>query len=195
MIIKRIMSKEEKEKIESKKRKTIVIVMTIIMVLSSLGYVFMSQNRERTGKTKMNYNGIDFNLREDGWHFQIEGLDFVTIYSPKDTENISAAIFLNAWDYYGKPLYFSRDSPQEGIIEIEKNLNRIASRMQYACLDENCSEFAVKNCSSDNIIVIKESEKNETFISQEDNCIVINALPSEIVRASDKFLYKILGLN
>ncbi|MEM4271120.1 MAG: hypothetical protein QXO70_03445 [Candidatus Pacearchaeota archaeon] len=194
MIIKRIMSKEEKEKIESKKRKTIVIFMAVIMVLSSLGYVFMSQNRERTSKTKINYRGIEFNLREDGWHFQIEGFEFVTIYSPKDTENISATIFLNAQDYYGKPLYFSRDSSQEGIIEIEKNLNRIASRIQYACLDENCSEFAIKNCSSNNIIIIKEI-KNETFISQEDNCIFINALSGEIVRASDRFLYKILGLN
>jgi hypothetical protein len=195
--MKKIASKEEKEKSESRKRRIIVIAVGVIMVLSTLGYSFMSFGRggEQGRKTKSSYRGIDFNLGEYGWNFEVQGLQFITQYLPEDTENISASIFINAQDYYGKPLYFSYESLQEGVREIESNLNGIASRMQYACLYENCSQYAIKNCTSDNIIIIQESKENETFISQEDNCVTISASLGEIARASDRFLYKILGIN
>jgi len=193
----RIISREEKEKTEGRKRRTIVIIVGVIMILSTLGYSFMSFGRggEQGGKTKSSYKGTEFKLDEYGWNFEIQGLEFVTQYLPEDTENISANIFINAQDYYGKPLYFAYESLQEGVREIESNLNEIASRMQYACLDENCSQYAIKNCTVDNIIIIKQGEENETFISQGDNCIIISAQSNEIVRASDRFLYKIFGIN
>lgn len=194
--MKKIASREEKEKSEGRKRMIIVIIVGIIMVLSTLGYSFMSFGRggEQGGKTKASYGGTDFWLDEYGWNFEVQGLKFLTQYLPEDTENISASIFINAQDYYGKPLYFSYDSLQEGVREIESNLNDLVARMQYACLEENCSQYAIKNCTSDNIIIIKQ-EENETFISQEGNCVIISAQLDEVVRASDRFLYKMFGLN
>jgi len=186
----KIMPNEENEKAEGRKRRIIVIVVSAIMLLSTLGYSFMGFGKGP--KTKENYKGIDFELMEDGWHFGIQGINFVTMYLPSETENISADILISAQDYAGKPLYFSPDSLYEGVREIEKNLYFIAERMQYACLDYNCSSYAVKNCTTDSVILIKPG--NETIISQDENCILITASQSEVVRASDKLLFKILGL-
>lgn len=190
----KIISKEEKEKSESKKRRIIVIIVSAIMLLSTLGYSFMSFGG-KGNKNRVNYKGIEFNLNEYGWNFEIQGFSFLTSYLPGETENISINIIATAQDYYQKPLYFSLDSQQEGIREIETNLNPIVSRMQYACLEENCTEYAIKNCSVDNIITITSNDKNESFISQEGKCISISASNGEMARASDRFLFKILGLN
>jgi hypothetical protein len=118
-------------------------------------------------------------------------MEFLTQYLPEDAANITVNISLTAQDYLDQPVYFTTDSLTEGIREVETNLYNIAFRMQYACLTENCSEYAIKNCTEDYIISIKEA--NETFISQEDKCINIEARQGEVIRASDRFLYKIFG--
>jgi len=125
----------------------------------------------------------------------MSGGEFSTQFTPEDTQNISAPIFKNLYSYSGKPLFFSGESP--GKQEIARNLIDFLSRYpQDACIDNYeklCKEDSpIKNCSQDNIIIFQE--KNETEISQEENCIFISALYSEQIRASDAFIFKILEL-
>jgi len=186
-----ISSEEQRALKEARKRKIMVIVIGIILVLSILGSYY-GLSEERNTK-KIEYKGINFVLEEDGWHFSISGYEFSTFYNPLETENISIAIQNDINNYAGMPLYFSDDSLHEGIGEIEKNLYDLVSRAQFACFTENCTQYAVKNCT-DNIIIIQESKNNETFIKQEENCIFITAPSNEILMACDRFLFKILGL-
>ena len=185
------MSPEERAAKETKQRRIIVIIISVVMILSTLGYSLGGFGGG--SKNKIKYKGITFELQEDGWHFALSGIDFVTIYNPLETENVSTAIFRTANDYAGKPLYYSDDSSIEGVQEINNNLGKIISRIQPTCMTANCTEFVRKNCTSDNIMIIKQG--NETFINQKENCIFIYAIPGEMTRASDKFLFRILGLQ
>lgn len=190
--MKKIINKEERERKENSTKRTLVIIVGVILLLSTLGYSFISFGGKNQENEK-EYGGIKFSLDENGWNFEIQGIKFNTLYLPDETANISSEINLTAQDYYGKPVYFSKESEAEGIREIETNLYSIAERMQLACLDENCTEYAVKDCSIDNVIIIKRNAENESFISQKDKCITISAMPGDIARASDRFLFKIIG--
>lgn len=183
-------SVEQKVLRETRKRKIMVIAIAVILIFSVLGsyYGLSSEGKEN----KIEYRGVDFVQQEDGWHFEISGYGFVTFYNPLETENISIVMQNDINNYVGKPLYFSDDSVREGIGEIEKNLYPIVSRTQFACYTENCTQYVVKNCT-DNIIIIQESSDNKTFIKQEENCIFITSPSNEILMASDRFLFKILG--
>jgi len=189
--MRKILSAEQEALKEARKRKIMVILISAVLVLSILGSYYGLENRESKGKVK--HKGIVFTLGEDGWHFSVFGYNFVTAYNPLETENISILIKMNINDYAGNPLYFSDNSEYGGISEIERNLYSAVSRMQFACYTENCTEYAVKNCT-DNLVVIQESKDNETFIKQEENCIFISAPSNEILKACDRFLFKILGL-
>ena len=186
-----IMSPEERAVKEAKQRRIIVIIISVVLILSTLGYSLRGFGGG--SKNKIKYKDVTFGLQEDGWHFALSGIDFVTTYNPLETENVSAPIFMTANDYAGKPLYYSDDSSVEGMREIAQNLDKIISRMQPTCMTVNCTEFVRKNCTSSNIIIIRQT--NETFINQKENCISIYASPGEMIRASDKFLFKILGLQ
>jgi len=189
--MRKIVSQKEKEQSEAKKSRIIVIIVSTILLFSILGYSFKGFNTDNN--EKKTYGNLEFELTQNGWQFNVEGMSFIMQYLPEETMNISANMTLNVQDYVNQPLYFSTESLQEGIRELEGNMYNFVFRMQYACLSENCTEYAIKNCTNDKIIVIKEA--NETFISQEDNCITIHTALEETVRASDRFLYKIFGFN
>jgi len=193
------MTKEEIEKKETKNKLVIGIVLVIIMVLSTLGYAILSSEKE-ISREKLEYNGIKFTQTEGGyWQFQAQGISFLTQYAPKDTENISSAIFIGPGNYAGKTLYFiGEEAPSKS--EIILNFNgRLVSRVQpgSVCLKANedkCNnDTPVKDCSTDNIIIIEES--NETKITQDENCVTIAAPYQEQARAADAFIFKILGVQ
>ena len=99
-------------------------------------------------------------------------------------------------NYYNKPLYISSEN-SEIANEIYKNLfyyNQIVQRIQNACLEgEGCEgNLPIKNCE-DNIIIFKESENNE--IIQEKNCVFIKGKKEDLVKLSDDFLFKIIGIT
>jgi hypothetical protein len=194
--MKKIETAGEKEKREARNRLIIGIILVGIMVLSTAGYAFFS-NERTNGSTNngesLDYNGLIFEKGNDGyWHTAIQGYNFSFSFNPKETENISGYIFLKLNSYANKPLYFSSGSNALGIGEITRNIGNFVERVQYVCVS-NCSEdLPVKNCS-DNIISIEDS--NETSIKQEENCSYILARYDDVLKASDKFIFKILGIN
>ncbi len=97
-----------------------------------------------------------------------------------------------------KPLYFVGDQ-SEGFSEIDRNLReRFVLRTSPACLSkEDClGDYAIKNCSIDNIIVIDEagSEDSEQ-IYQKENCIFISASFMNQTKYSDAFYLISLEFN
>lgn len=192
--MRKILTQGEKEKKDTRNKVIIGLILVGIMVLSTAGYSFFSGSREEV--KKINYNGVEFILNENNlWQFKIQDFEFLTQNNPKDTENISVLIFKTANDFYGKPLFFLGKGTAKQ--EIAQNLKNFALRMQDACIkdyEEVCEEDApIKNCSQDNIIIIKEA--NYTEISEEENCVFILSPYEEQVRVADAFVFKILGVR
>lgn len=189
--MRKIITIKERERKETRSKLVVGLVLVAIMILSSVGYAFYNTGREEI--KKLNYGGIKFTLKEDNlWHFNIQGQEFSTLYNPEQIENISSFILLNIQAYAQKSLYFSYDSERQGINEINRNIGRFATRTQYVCLD-NCTEnWPIKDCS-ENIIIIKESGEN--LIKQENKCIYILGKESDLLRVSDAFIFRILGIS
>jgi len=192
--MRKIISREQKAKKTKQNQIIIGVVLIAIMVFGTLGYAFGGRG-EDSEENKINYKGIEFEQDDSGyWHFNIQGYDFVTKHNPTETENILFFNYLTINDYIGKPLYFVSEF-NEPIFEISKNLNQFVSRINEACLDEDCEkDFPIKNCSIENVIVIQESVDEIKEIKQEENCVFITANLEEQTRYTDAFLFRILGV-
>ena len=197
--IRKILSKEELERKSGRNKKIIVIVIGIILVLSTAGYLFT----ELTGtKTKpLVFNGIKFAKTEYGsWSFAYGGNNYETAFNPSDTANISGKITKRMSDYYGALLYLSaqpiEDFSQAASQEILRNIGSLISRSNPACLDENCSQdYPPKNCSGDNIIVFKESKTNSSSLSENNKCVILEYSPGEEEMVADAFLFRIMDIE
>lgn len=196
-MIRRLMTEEERKKKSQRNRTIMSIILAIIMLFSTAGYFVMDFSSEKTSKVM--HNSIEFKQNEYGsWDFSTGGKSFQTLYNPEQTANISANIASTIYTYSGQPLYFSgipvEDIPAYAMQEIAGNIGSLTARVNYACLDDNCSrDYAVKNCSNDNVIVFKESEINMTKVTQSEKCVQIEYASGEAERASDAFLFRILG--
>jgi len=203
MDMRKILSKEEKVKKETRNKVIIGLVLVAIMIFGTVGYAFFS-NPTDNNKAKITYKGIEFILNENNlWQFKVQNLGFETQYNPKETENISVPVSASVYTYSGKPLFFLGQGAAKQ--EIARNLWNVLSRApQDGCIksyEKLCGDNTpIKNCSEDNIIIIQEQNYTEISeedieIKQEDNCIFIAAPYAEQGRAADAFLFKILGIN
>ncbi len=193
------MSQEELERREHKNKVIMSVVLGVIMLFSTAGYFVMDFSGQTLSTIK--YNNIQFKQNEYGlWDFTLNGIAYQTTFNPEKTENISTDITTSISSYSNQPVYFSsepiEDMPGSGAQEIMKNLQSISSRMNYACTQENCSsDYVVKDCSTDNLIIFQASSENQTFITQEYKCIKINYALGDVERASDAFLFELLGVK
>jgi len=199
MGIRKILSKDEIEKRDRKRKIIISVVLVAIMLFSSAGYAFFSNDEKTAAKTeKITYGGIEFIKTDYGtWQFIKNNYQFETKFMPNDTENISAQISKTLDNYYQKPLYFGVNSKADiasaGSNEILRNIYPLIERNDLSCLDENCTEDKpIKDCFVDNVIIFKES--NESVIKTEDGCIVLYSSLYEQERTADAFLFKLLEL-
>lgn len=192
---------DKKDEASQKKKNSLIIGISLILLMtfSTLGYAFFSSlgNQQFKGKT-IEFNGLEFEQTNYGsWVFSIQGYNFEMAYNPLDTENISVITTKTIQDYSNLPLYFGINSEEDinsrGISEIALNLDSFILRSGIACLDEECSEiYPVKNCS-DNLILFEETEF--TSVRDESGCIYIYSSQDEVERASDAFLYTLLGIQ
>jgi len=200
--MRKIASRKDKEKKQRLNQFIIGGVLIFIMFFSVLGYSLQGdEDNSQTEVNKVNYNGFEFVSQNGFWVLELGNFQFVFQNNPEQTElnesvNISSEI--NPLNYYsGKPLYiFSENDDTK--LEIYRNLypdfNSIVQRMQDACPeDEECTEdVPVKTCE-DNFIIIRESEDNK--IIQKDNCIFIEGKNENLVKITDEYLFKVLGIK
>lgn len=188
--MRKILTKEEIEAKDRRNKFIIGAILVVLMVFSTAGYAFYQGDKENSSKIK--YNGIKFTQEGGLWYSTIENYQFVTTYNPKDTENITNLAKLGLASLNNKVLYFSYDSERDAVSEIVQNFERFAGRVQFVCIGECSEDYPVKNCSNDNIISIEI--KNETIIKQEENCVYITASSEELLKATDAFIFKTLGI-
>jgi len=192
--MRQIISKEEKDKKAKRNHLIMGLILIVVMALGTVGYAF-SERSSGGSSSKIKYNGIEFVKTDNYWNFNLQGQNFVTEYSPEEVKNISFSSNLLLQNYAGNPFYISSDFTAPSA-EIARNLNPFVLRVQNACLPEdNCiGNLPNKNCSFDNIIVIKEPKNETEKIYQEENCVFIVSSLENQTRYADAFLFKILGI-
>ena len=200
--MRKIITKTQQNKKTKRNQLIIGLLLIGLMLFSVIGYALSGRGAEEDLE-KIEYKGIKFVEDNSGyWSFKIDGIDFLTKYNPKETENILFSSSLNLNTYSNKPLYFVGIF-QEPNFEINRNLNSLVLRVREACLSKKDCEgdLPIKNCSVDNIIVIRElesdledeSEEKEN-IYQEGNCVFITASLGNQTKYADKFLFNVLGI-
>lgn len=192
--MRKIISNDERKEKEKRNKTMIGVLLALILLFSTAGY-FIS---DLTGgkKEKIVYNNIKFESDDNGyWHFLLQGKEFIVMSNPFQVENITINAQKALGDYVGKPLYFESSSSQIGIYEISRNIGDYVERINYACLSENCSEYAIKNCSTDNVVIIKMAEGNKSFVKDNENCVSIEYASGEEGKAVDAFIFRLLGLK
>lgn len=191
--MRKILSEGEKRRKERFNQIIVGVVLIFLLLLSTLGYSILSRdNTETSNDKKIIYNGLTFVNSNGYWILQEEGIRFVFRYNPNEIEGVKTK--LNDISMYSnQPVYIQSDS-MEATSEIVNNLNGIVLRMQNACLEEEgCEEdFPVKNCN-DNFIIIRES--NLSGIIQNQSCVFIEGTQENLVKLTDEFLFKILGIS
>ena len=192
--MRKILTQEQKDKRIKRNQLIIGSILIGVMIFGTLGYAF--SGRENENSEKIDYNGITFVKNDYYWMFNLQGYEFITMYNPIEVENITFLSYSSINNYAGKPLYMVSDF-NEPNYEISRNLNPFVSRINGACLSEDCdNDFSIKNCSIDNIIIIQEPEKEGTkeSIYQQENCIFITSSIENQTRYVDAFLFKVLGI-
>lgn len=174
--MRRLETKEEAEKKRKLKTSIISFVLLIIMLLSTLGYSFLSNTSSKNDANNVTSGKITF---------QYQGNDFILLSSYDEIKNISVNISQIPEMYSGKILYI--DSKNIGVSqEIASSLGKFSSRVQGACYGACEENLPEKNCT-DNLIIWKESKESRIF--QEDNCVFIEG----DMRAVDAFIYKLFS--
>ena len=183
---------------KQRKRNQLMMSMFLILVMVGstigFGYSYYMENsaNNQQDPTKLKYNGFEFENVNGFWVSSINGNNFIFRYNPQETQ--SNQVILNKIDsYQNKPVYiYSQDQLSES--EISINLNQVAERVQAVCAEgEKCDkDLPVKTCS-DNLIIIKES--NSSKISTKENCVIIEGNKIDLVKLSDDFLFKTLGIK
>ena len=190
--MRKIQTKEQQKRKERFNQIIIGLILVSLMVMSTLGYSLMSKSTEQKSQKKIIYNGLEFIETSGFWTLSINQFKFSFKYNPKEVNKSDFNLsYLDK--YYSKPLYIkSEDSDSTN--EIYRNLNEIVLRMQPACLNKSdCSgDYPIKNCSN-NFIIIQES--NISDIKQTKNCVFIQGKKQDLVKQTDEFLFKIIGVE
>lgn len=189
--MRKIKTREEREKKERRNRVIIGIILVGLMIFSTAGYAFYNREGDLN---KIKYNNVKFELKNDGlWHFLAGNEEYQTVYNPKELENISVNSNLNLENYKNRPLFFSYDSNINAINEILRNLGRFIPRTQKVCINQCEENLPIKNCSEENIIIIREGGEN--VIKKESSCVYLISEEGESLKITDKFLFQLLEIE
>jgi hypothetical protein len=190
--MRKISSKEKHEKKQKKNQLILGVILIVIMLFSTFAYSFMGNGSDENSE-KVKYNDYEFIKQNNLWYLEINENVFVFSYNPKEVEKIPS--YVNTLEhYYNLPLYIYSENP-ETRLEISRNMANYVLRVQNACVKgEECYDenLPIKTCE-ENVILVKESEIS--LIKQEENCVFIQGKKEDLLKITDEFLFKILGID
>lgn len=182
------------------------IVLVIIMLFSTIGYSFMSMDRDSDGESSsFEYNGFSF-VENNGYFFtKIGDYSFAIKTDPRKISGNLSDDSIKTFNKYGQlPLYYNSEN-DEAINEIMNNFGQIILRKNEACpgtLEEGVvvpaiecdvkKNLPLKDCAQNNVMVI--GIRNESEITQDKNCVFIFGSKDNILKIADEFILKALGI-
>ena len=202
--MRRLLSKYEENKKRKRNQLTVGLVLIFLMFFSTVGFAFQvvtktggkgGQINQQIQTQTINYNGFEFREQSGFWILNKDNINFVFRNNPYQVTKIDSVINpLN--NYLNRPLYINSESI-EAESEVQTNLLQFVEEIENACL-EKCNEneqLQIRSCE-DNFIIIKEITENEqSGISQENNCVFIKGKKTDLVKLTDEFLFKLLGVE
>jgi hypothetical protein len=193
--MKKILTREQEAKKTRRNQLVIGIILVGLMLLSTAGYAIGNDRSDTNTASQIDYKGVTFVRNGDYWNFNFKDQNFITQYNPEEVKDINVFVQSSLNDYFSKPLYFVTESGQLEM-ELAVNLKNSVLRIQSACISEkNCeNNLPVKNCSLDNVIIVKEALNQTESIYQDRKCIFITAEYTNLTKYEDAFLFKILEI-
>ncbi len=210
--MRKIKSMADVERVRRRNNVILGVVMIALLTLSSVGYSLMSADSEE--KNVKSEGGFDF-VREGGmWRLAIGENVFGFQNLPSEILEVDVNVSSQLGQYNGQPVYFV--NPGEGVNEILGNIGDYVLRYQEACLGETLTlenqsfvvpvgecegDLPIKSCDDGvNMIIFstigddfgEPDSGNETRVYEEGSCVFIIG---DVLRGSDAFLYKMLGVN
>ena len=173
-------------------------------MLFSTGAAMYLERTDKSDLKEITYRDVKFKQTDYGsWKFSVSNYDFETKYLPQDLSNISLSTTKILSDYNGKVLYFSGEPFTEVSVpsmqEIARLLEPFVLRTNYACLSSNCGQnYAIKNCSVDNVVIFKRSATNSSKIIDNEKCVTIeynDNAAGEDEKVADAFFYRLIGMQ
>ena len=163
------------------------VVLVGLLVLSTLGYSLISSDSE--DDSKVSEFGVDFFRVSGMWRAEIGGVVFWFQNLPSEVSDVVVNGSFDFNSYVNQPLYFV--SPNEGASEVLNNLGDVVLRYQEACFGNvSCGgDLPMKSCD-DNLIIFESG--NNSMVYRNESCVFI---VGDAVKATDAFLYKVLGVN
>ena len=184
--MRKIVSKQSDEK---RRRINHLIVggsLIFLMLAGIFGYSFqfwIGDNSSQEDSQKVNYNGFEFEEVNGFWVLNKEGVNYIFRYNPNQIQAVSSQVnSLNS--YSDKPLYIYSENVQAES-EIRTNL---FSHVESIEIIENEPTI---NCE-DNSLIIK---KGQSGLIQDGNCVYITGSEYELLKMTDEFLFKVLGVR
>ncbi len=180
---------------KNSKKVVLTVIIAFIMITSVIGFVTMREEKNNNVGDKISYNGYDFIKVEEGWLVNINKRQFVFRYNPKELENIDVNYVFNA-----NKLYIAYDASNTDqnikyfVDKLTSIFELVGIRPVQACIsEEKCPNIPIVDCKSNNkMIEIKKSE--ESKISLEDNCLLMEGSVDYLDKATEKIVYKLLGV-
>lgn len=198
MKLRKIETREEKERRERNRNIIVGLILVFVMILSTAGYAIRQEKQQEVIK----YKDFVFIKGDNGWQLQ-KPFALLTMFNPKEVENIPCNCRMQKGDFENQEIYFVAFNSDEKTAATELLKNLPAFRTQFVCLEgeENktgCENLPLKNCFDDRIIVIREiKEENETVSPkayQQNKCLFIESNSNNITMTADRVLFSIYGI-
>jgi DNA-directed RNA polymerase subunit L len=195
--MKRINTKISQEKKRKRNQLIIGIALVFVMMLSVFGIVANSFGpSEEVADSIVNYNGLDFYLRNNYWYTSIGNFNFIFSNNPKDLNESylrgnESIKLLNT--YSNLPLYlYSEDSTLNSLLV--QNIGQFVERVQFACYqEEDCPEdYPIKSCEENFILILREDSPS---LIQNGSCVYISGSYEDLPKVLDEFILRSLGIK
>ena len=168
-----------------------IIVVMIGSVFAFSAFYSVQDNNDN----RIEYKGYVFINKGNGWETSFNGQVVSFLYSPLDVEDIPVlGININSNEVYFviESLDIDENGYEIGRLKAFLGLKGINS--YFGCLNEdNCGDYPIVNCNSNNVIIFRTSEKNSIYRA-ENGCNIIEGKNTEYMKVIDRFIYGIYGL-
>jgi len=215
---------ETEEKNISDKILLISIAVMILVIIFFLSFRFFTQETPKTlddlhalnlqGKLEPDqgyiYNRYSFVYFDGLWYTQVQkGNNLFSIplhYAPKDLEDIpltgslnSSLFNKNKFIYYTfNPISSELKYVSLAIWEFTNTLTSAMNKFPKPACDRNetaaCKKVPILTCDNKVLPIAYFREENETLVSYNDNCIIVQGEGQDIVRATDRMLLNLYGI-
>lgn len=175
----------------------IIVAGIIFIMVFSLFAIGLGSDDENYSGENLEYNGFNLTNIQGVWYLDLLGIRFGFEYSPVELESLES-VDLSSERFSGRSyVVFDPEQFSEASLEINRLrgflmiMNDVVSP---ACIkEEGCGDLPIVDCEDDVLKVFIRNGENSS-ISKEGSCIVLDSKYGEEQLVINRFMYGILGV-